>query len=238
MCYSKSNAQLKDSTLSGIDSLKFPIYDRRGDRFTWKNKNSFNISDTGIIKENINYDSKNRQYIIDEKIGNNIYREPTTLTFDEFYRIQSKKNEDDYFKQRSDAILALNKKVARPKARVYNTLFDRIFGVGPQGLKVDIKPAGSVDMLLGYQGQYTNNPTIPENARRTGGLDFNMNTNLNVVANIGDKLKLPINYNTLANFDFANQIKLDYKGKDDEILKSFEAGNISFQSKGTLIKSL
>ncbi|MEI6184627.1 MAG: cell surface protein SprA, partial [Bacteroidota bacterium] len=237
LCFSVAFAQTKDSSSIKTDSLKYPLLDRRGDRFTWKNKNSFDIPDTGIIKENIVYDAKTKQYFIEEKVGNTIYRKPTSLTFQEFYRLQSKKNEDDYFKKRSDAILALNKKLARPKMRVYNSLFDRIFGVSPQGLKVDIKPAGSVDMLLGYQGQYTNNPTIPENARSTGGLDFNMNTNLNVNASIGDKLKLPINYNTLANFDFANQIKLDYKGKDDEILKSFEAGNISFQSKGTLIPS-
>jgi len=237
ICLNFLHAQTKDSSLSKTDSMRYPLYDRRGDRFTWKNNNSFDLPDTGIIKENIVYDAKTKQYFIEEKIGNTIYRKPTTLTFEEFYRIQSKRMEDDYFKKRSDAILTLNKKLARPKMRVYNSLFDRIFGVSPQGLKVDIKPAGSVDMLLGYQGQYTNNPTLPENARRTGGLDFNMNTNLNVNASIGDKLKLPINYNTLANFDFANQIKLDYKGKDDEILKSFEAGNIAFQSKGTLIPS-
>ena len=235
MCYTTGHAQLKDSITASIDSMKYPLYDRRGDRYTWANKNSFDLPDTGIVNQTITYDAKTKQYFIEEKVGDIIYRKPTSLTFEEFYALKSKKDEDDYFKQRSDAILELNKKVQRPKPRVYNTLFDRIFGVGPNGLKVDIKPAGSVDMLLGYQGQYTNNPTIPENARRTGGLDFNMNTNLNVTANIGDKLKLPINYNTLANFDFANQIKLDYKGKDDEIVKSFEAGNISFQSKGTLI---
>ena len=217
--------------------MRYPLVDRRGDRFTWQNKNSFDLPDTGLIKEEIIYDAKTKQYFIDETIGNTYFRKPTSLTFDEFYRIQSKIYEDDYFKQRSDAILELNKKVARPKTRVYTSLFDRIFGVGPQGLKVDIKPAGNVDVTMGYNGQYTNNPTLPESARRTGGLDFNMNTNLNVNANIGDKLKLPINYNTLANLNFANQIKLDYKGKDDEILKSFEAGNISFQSKGTLIPS-
>ncbi len=62
-----------------------------------------------------------------------------------------------------------------------------------------------------------------------------MNANLSVIGNIGDKLKLPISYNTLANFDFDNQLKLDYTGSDDEIIKKIEAGNISFSSKGTLI---
>ncbi|MBS1655333.1 MAG: cell surface protein SprA, partial [Bacteroidetes bacterium] len=43
------------------------------------------------------------------------------------------------------------------------------------------------------------------------------------------------NYNTLANFDFENQLKLDYHGKDDEILKTFQAGNVNFTTKSTLI---
>ncbi|HRX93582.1 MAG TPA: cell surface protein SprA, partial [Chitinophagaceae bacterium] len=54
-------------------------------------------------------------------------------------------------------------------------------------------------------------------------------------AKIGEKLNLPINYNTLANFGFDNQLKLDFKGKDDDIVKEFQAGNTSFASKGTLI---
>ncbi|MEO7045922.1 MAG: cell surface protein SprA, partial [Ferruginibacter sp.] len=98
-----------------------------------------------------------------------------------------------------------------------------------------IAPQGNVDITAGYQGQVTDNPTLPERARKNGGLDFNMNAQVNVNANIGDKLKFPINYNTLANFDLENQLKLDYTGKDDEILKRFEAGNVSFPSRGTLI---
>ena len=219
------------------DSLRYPIKDRRTDRYSWQNKNPFDIRDTTLIKQEIEYDPKTKQYYIIEKIGGKIYRVPTTLTFDEFQRIQARKSEVDYFKKRSQAITVLNRKVVRPKMQVFDKLFDRIFGVGKNGFKVDIKPQGSVDILAGYQGQVTKNPTLPESARKNGGFDFDMNANLNVNANIGDKLKLPINYNTLANFDFENQLKLDYKGMDDEILKSVEAGNVSWQSKGTLIPS-
>ncbi|MEO8173885.1 MAG: cell surface protein SprA, partial [Sediminibacterium sp.] len=81
------------------------------------------------------------------------------------------------------------------------------------------------------------NPTLPERARRNGGFDFDMNAKLNVNANIGDKLKFPINYSTITNFGFDNQLKLDYKGMDDEIIKSLEAGNISFQSRSSLMPS-
>ena len=90
-------------------------------------------------------------------------------------------------------------------------------------------------LSIGYQGQKIKNPTLPERSRKNGGLDFDMNSQFQVDASIGDKLKLPINYNTLANFDYENQLKLDYQGRDDEILKVFQAGNTSFTSKGTLI---
>ena len=92
-----------------------------------------------------------------------------------------------------------------------------------------------MDIAAGYQGQNIKNPTLPERARKSGGFDFPMNAQLQVDANIGDKIKLPINYNTLANFDFENQLKLDYQGKEDEVLKQFQAGNVNFSSKSTLI---
>jgi cell surface protein SprA len=221
------------------DSLHFPLQDRRGDPLTWQNKNPFDIKDTAYLKRTIEYDPKTKQYYIIEKIGNQYFRKPTYLSFDEFWKLRSREAEVDYFNERAQTLYDLNKKVKRPYMKVYNRLFDRIFGgADTNGLKIDIRPQGTVDLTLGYQGQNIKNPTLPENARKTGGFDFNMNANLNVIGNIGDKLKLPINYNTLANFDYENQLKLDYKGMDDEILKSIEAGNIAFQSKGTLIQGV
>jgi len=219
-------------------SLRFPIKDRRGDRFTWQNRNPFDLRDSSYIKQTIEYDPATKQYYIVEKIGNQVYRRPTYLTFDEFYRIRAKQQEAEYFRKRANALTGLNRKVDRPKFKLFNNLFNRVMGADSNGkVKIDIRPQGNVDIMAGYQGQNIKNPTLPERARRNGGFDFDMNANLNVIANIGEKLKLPINYNTLANFDFENQLKLDYKGMDDEIIKSIEAGNINWQSKGTLIPS-
>ncbi|MFW2476031.1 MAG: cell surface protein SprA, partial [Sediminibacterium sp.] len=245
------------------DSLRYPISDRRGDALSNKSRNPFDLRDTALIKRTIEYDPKTKQYVIVEKIGNQYYRTPTTLSFEEFWRLQAREQERDYFKKRADALTRLNKKAERPPLRAYNTLFDRIFGLnelanryaGDLGnaigdvknaandlaaqnrLKIDIRPTGDVNIIAGYQGQNIKNPTLPERARKNGGFDFDMNANLNVNANIGNKLKFPINYNTLSNLNFDNQIKLDYKGMDDELIKSIEAGNISFQSRGTLIPS-
>ncbi len=145
--------------------------------------------------------------------------------------MQGHKAETDYFKKRANTLNILNRGQVKPKLSIYDNLFNRLFGNG----KIEIQPQGNVDITAGYQGQNVKNPTLPENARKNGGFDFNMAAQLNVNANIGDKLKFPISYNTLANFDFTNQLKLDYTGTADEILKRFEAGNVSFPSRSTLI---
>ncbi|MBS1933158.1 MAG: cell surface protein SprA, partial [Bacteroidetes bacterium] len=238
LCCAKVSAspyQKADTTAPAktADTLKFPISDRRGDPFTFPDKNPFNLKDPKNLRDSIEYDPKTKQYYIVEKIGNKYFRKPTYLTFDELMRIRAQQSEDDYFRQRADMLDALNRQKPKPKLNVGDNLFNRIFGLG----KVDIKPQGNVDITAGYQGQNVQNPTLPESARRTGGFDFNMDANVSVLGNIGDKLKLPITYNTLANFDFMNQLKLDYKGGPDEIIKRIEAGNTSFTTKSTLMAS-
>ncbi|WP_431211375.1 cell surface protein SprA [Puia sp. P3] len=213
------------------DTLRFPLYDRRGDRFTNPNKNPFNLKDPANIHDSIEYDPVTKQYYIIEKVGNQYFRKPTYLTFDELMQMQGQNSEDDYFRKRADALDALNRKLLRPKLTVGDNLFNRIFGNG----KIDIRPQGNVDINAGFQSQNIQNPTLPESARRTWSPDFGMNANLNVVGNIGDKLKLPISYNTLANLDLENQLKLDYTGGPDEIIKKIEAGNVSFTTPSTLM---
>ncbi len=219
------------------DSTRYPISDRRGDPLSNQSRNPFDLRDTSLIKRDIEYDPKTKQYYIIEKIGGSYYRKPTSLSFDEFWKLRAQESEMDYFRRRAAMLSTLNLKPPRPRMRVYDKLFDRIFGTTGNGLKVDIKPSGEVNIMAGYQGQNIKNPTLPERARKNGGFDFDMNAKLNVNANIGEKLKFPINYSTLSNLGFDNQLKLDYKGMDDEIIKSLEAGNISFQSRSTLIPS-
>jgi cell surface protein SprA len=212
--------------------LPYPIKDSRSDAVSANNRGTFYLKNPTNVKDSVVYDSKTRSYIVYEKIGNKFYRTPTTYSFDEYWAMKNKQAEAAYFKKRANTTALLNRgKLIKPKLSLTDNLFNRLFGSG----KIDITPQGSVDVIAGYQGQKIDNPTLPERARKNGGLDFNVNAQVNVNASIGDKLKFPINYNTLANFNLDNQIKLDFTGKDDDIVKRFEAGTVSFASKGTLI---
>ncbi|MET0466760.1 MAG: cell surface protein SprA [Chitinophagaceae bacterium] len=211
--------------------LRYPIQDRYGDPYSNPNKNPFDLKDSAFLKKDVQYDPLTGEYYIIETIGGKNYRTPVSFKRDEFLKLQGRKDEAEYFRKRADMMSELNRRMFQPKFQSSPNWFNRIVGFG----KVEIKPSGYVGLLMGYQGQNIKNPTLPERARRNGGLDFNMNAQLQVDAQIGDKLRLPINYNTLANFDFENQLNLNYQGKDDEIIKQFQLGNVNFASKGTLI---
>jgi cell surface protein SprA len=221
----------QDSSSAKInDTLPFPIRDTRGD-FISSNPATYDFQTPPNITDSVAYDPVTKTYTVFEKVGDHYYRTPTTYTAEEFRAMEAKKAEIDYFKKRANTLSFLNRGSVKPKLTVYDNLFNRLFGNG----KIDIQPQGNVDVTAGYQGQNVKNPTLPEKARRNGGFDFNMAAQLNVNASIGNKLKFPISYNTIANFDFTNQLKLDYTGNDDEILKKFEAGNVSFPLRGSLI---
>ncbi len=218
-------------TIGPATDLKFPITDRRGDFLGDNKKSTFDFASPENFTDSVEYDSKTRTYTVYEKIGDKYYRTPTVYTFDEYWALRAKQSEAEYFKKRANTMNLLNRKLSKPKLNMFDNLFNRLFGNG----KIEITPQGNVDIMAGYQGQNIANPTLPERARKNGGLDFDMNAQVNVNANIGDKLKFPINYNTLANFGQDNQLKLDYTGVDDEIIKRLEAGNVQFPSRSNFI---
>ncbi|MDB5223451.1 MAG: sprA [Chitinophagaceae bacterium] len=225
-----SSQKIAAQNTSKKDSLPYPIQDRRGD-FISTDQRTFDLNQPSNIKDSVAYDPLTNRYYVYEKIGSKYYRTPTWYTFDEFVALQGKKDEREYFQKRANTLSLLNRRLIKPKLNIYDNLFNRLFGNG----KIEIQPQGNVDITAGYQGQNIKNPTLPERARKNGGFDFDMAAQLNVNANIGNKLRFPISYNTLANLDFTNQLKLDYTGTDDEIIKRIEAGNISFSSRSTLI---
>lgn len=228
--------ETNEPDINAITDTVPKVNERYGDPYANPNKSPFDFRDTSYVKRTIEYDPKTKQYYIVEKVGDKYYRTPTAYSMQDFLTLQGRKDEEEYFRRRAAMLADMNRRMFKPKFKVSNDWFNRIMGVDSLGkVKIDIRPSGYVDILAGYQGQNIQNPTIPERARKNGGLDFNMNSQLQVDANIGSKLKLPINYNTLANFEFENQLNLNYVGDADQIIKQFQLGNVSFTSKGTLI---
>ncbi|MCS6991086.1 MAG: cell surface protein SprA [Chitinophagales bacterium] len=211
--------------------LRYPIHDRYTDYYTTNSYNGFDLDDPSAIEQKIEYDPESGNYLLTETIGRDFFRNPTYLTFEEFLELEFKKQEAEYWRKRSNASALLSEQGILPEVNVNNRLVDRIFG----GTRVDIRPQGNIDLTFGGNYQNILNPTLTKRQRRQGGFDFDMQIQMNVLAKIGDKLRMNVNYNTGANFSFENQVKLEYTGYQDEIIRKIEAGNVALPLKGSLI---
>ena len=189
------------------------------------------LGDPSNIQMSIEYDPDENQYNINETMGDMFYRNPTYLTFDEFVRSEYSKSTKTYWKDISDNSSEAQKKSIIPKIYIGGQAFDRIFG----GNTIDIRPQGSAELTFGVNIYRNDNPSIPEKQRRNATFDFKEKIQMNIVGNIGEKMKLTTNYNTEASFDFENKMKLEYTGYEDEIIKKLEAGNVTLPLSGSLI---
>lgn len=221
-----------------LDTLP-KIKERYGDFITDPKKNPFDIKDPKSIEKNVEYDPLTDRYIVTERIGEELFRPPTTLSFQEYSNYRRKEDEANYFKQLAGVGQKKDKNFSLDplsKVDIKKDLIDRLFG----GNTVSIQPRGNVDLTFGSTYQRLDNPILPKRAQRQFiPVDFNMNINMNVQGKIGEKLNLNTNFNTGATFDFDNQIKLNYNSSqfgEDDIIKKIEAGNVSLPLRGTLIQ--
>ena len=215
-----------------------PLEDRKDDYINNPVQNPFDLQDPAAIEQTVEYDPETGQYIITERIGDDYFRPPTYMTFEEFMEYQSKKQEQDYFNDLS-GLGGTRSSTGRldpiAKVDIKNQLIDRLFG----GTEVDIRPQGNIDLTFGVEFSNVQNPSFTQRQQRQGGFDFDMGIQMNVEGSIGKKLKLSTNYNTQATFDFDNTMKLDYNTDafgEDDIIKKIEAGNVSLPLRGTLIQ--
>jgi cell surface protein SprA len=124
-----------------------------------------------------------------------------------------------------------SRKGPQSRIEVGGEAFDKIFGSNV----INIIPQGSAELIYGINISRTENPTLSEKLRTIPTFDFKEKIQMNVTGTIGDKVQLGVNYNTDAMFEFENRTKLQYAGKEDEILKKVEAGDVTLPLAGTLI---
>jgi cell surface protein SprA len=183
------------------------------------------------IQYSVQYDPVTGNYVVVQTIGDSIlFRPSTSFTLDEYLDYNVSNNLSEYWNELQDEDDEANRAFA-PKLQVGGEGFKNIFGSN----EIEIRPQGSAELTFGINVSKTDNPRIPERQRTITTFDFNQRIQLNVVGNIGTKMQLTTQYNTEATFDFENQMKLEYTGDEDEIIKKIEAGNVSLPLRGTLI---
>lgn len=214
------------------DTIVKPIWPNEDDPNPSEGGNGIEIPLPDNIEYSVEYNPETGEYEVVQKVGDMIdYRPRSTMTLDEYLDYDLAGNISEFWVQQQQTDTEKSKDFA-PFIKVGGQGFENIFGSN----EIEIRPQGSAELTFGVNISKTENPRIPERQRRITTFDFDQKIQLNVVGNIGTKLKLNVNYNTESTFEFENQMKLEYTGDEDQIIKKIELGNVSLPLKGSLIQ--
>lgn len=181
------------------------------------------------------YDYETGCYVIHTRVGDRDIVTPFILTAEEYNNMTLRQSMMEYYRQK-------NAESAEAKAKDPFNFLDMQFGLGPLDKifgpgGVQLKTQGSVNINMGVKSNKTDNPALSVQARRKTYFDFDQKIQATIQASVGDKMKFNMTYNTDATFEFDNRnLKLAYEGKEDEIIKNLEAGNVSMTTGSSLIR--
>ena len=197
-------------------------------------KKMADLNDAENAKTEATYDERTGQYVLGTRIGDGYLNAPFLMTKEEYEKWSLRRSMSAYFKRKNEEAF---EEAGKKKFDFTDMQFDlgpaeKIFGPGG----VRIRTQGEAELKLGANTKNVDNPSLPIRNRKTFGFDFDEKVNLNLQGSVGDKMEMSLNYNTEAAFDYdAKNLKLKYEGKEDEIIKLIEAGNISFPSNNSLV---
>ena len=187
------------------------------------------------LKQDVVYNDTIDRYIIGSKISDTYLNAPIMMTPEEYRKWVERRSLQQYFKDKNSEIYQAKGKEKFDFTDMHFDLgpAEKIFG--PGGIR--IKTQGTAELKFGATLKNIDNPSLPIRNRKTTTMDFDEKINLNMNGKVGDKVNMNLNYNTDPTFDYdAQNLKLKYDGKEDEIIKLVEAGNISFPSNSSLVK--
>ena len=186
------------------------------------------------LRTEAEYDAKTDKYLIRTKLGNTDIGVPLLLTPEEYLDWTLQQSMQAYYRQKNGEQIGKGKEAFDFMDMKFSLgPAEKLFGPGG----VQIRTQGNAELSFGMNYKNVKNPSLPENQRKTFGFDFDEKININVNGKVGDKVNMNMNYNTDATFDFdTKQLKLKYEGKEDEIIKLIEAGNVSMPTNNSLIR--
>jgi len=225
--FSQESVQTGDTTRKSILKLE----DDSGIPWEQTKKSPLFLDNPSNITSTVIYDPDKNEYVIYKKVGSFDYRTPVHMNPEEFRKYEYTQAMRDYWQSRISGDESGFRSTLIPQIEIGGAAFDKIFGSNT----INIIPQGSAELIFGINISRTQNPTLSEKLRTIPTFDFKEKIQMNVTGTIGDKMQLGVNYNTDALFEFENRTKLQYSGKEDEILKKVEAGDVTLPLTGTLI---
>ena len=190
------------------------------------------FNNPGNFSQNIEYNLTSKDFTFNNTIGTFQSSRPTFMSQSAYKKWMFDQQIQNFWKAKVQSNIK-EEGIAgtKPKIKIGGEGFSKFFG----GNTVDIRPQGSAELSFSGNFNKTKNPSLTENQRNQSNFNFDQSIQMNVIGKIGTKLSLRTNYDTKSQFDFENQMKLEYTGDEDDIVKKIELGNVSLPLSGSLI---
>ncbi|MES2797707.1 MAG: cell surface protein SprA, partial [Bacteroidota bacterium] len=185
---------------------------------------NFSFNPEGTIRFDVNNKGKRSSF--------SNYRNPESIPLDQYSTMQDEYLYNKMLRQyasATDGVSDISGRGLKPKL-FKSKIFDSILGQ-----KIDLQPNGFVSVEIGAFFQNSDNPLLPIRQRKSGQFVFNQQASFNLTGGIGDLMKINTNFDTKASFNFQNQLKMNYRAQEEDIIQNVEAGNINFTLPTTLI---
>lgn len=179
------------------------------------------------------YDTEKGEYVIRRKVGSRNLGSPSYLSVDDYKSYDFEQSIYKYWSERSDLQRQATGegRLIGGKLKIGGAALESVLGENA----IEIIPQGSAELTLGVDFKKQDDPRLMENQKKSTNFKYDSKIQANVTGKVGDKFKVNFDYNTQATFDFENNVKIEYKGDEDEIVQRIEAGNVTFPLSGTLI---
>jgi len=198
------------------------------------------LENTSKIQREVTFTDSNK-VIIREKIDGEDIKAPLVMDFKDYIKTLEKNNNDkvfyDIFSESfkgstTDDLTKLFEKftdITIPLPFKTETIF------GPPTFNLRIN--GTVDITASFQNVKSDESTVNFLTNNQNNINFKQEVQVTAKGSIGDKLTIDADWNTQRVFDFENQLKIRYTGYADEVIQKIEAGNVSLDTKSSLIQS-
>lgn len=196
------------------------------------------LENSSLVKTEVTFGDSNK-VIIRQTINGEDFKAPLVMNFDDYLKRKIDMTEgaifyelfSDKFKgNTTDDLTRLFEKFTDITIPLpFKT--ETIFGPPTFNLKIN----GAVDITASYQNNNVSSLSFTNNNQ--SNINFKQEVQVTAKGSIGDKLTIDADWNTQRVFDFENQLKLKYTGYADEVIQKIEAGNVSLETKSSLIQS-
>ena len=232
-----ANAQTAASSKAVADTtVRYPVTKTTPESYEdIGNEGAVDLRTPSNIKSEIEYDPTTNRYILRTRVGETEIATPFSLTAEEYGNYSFRKSMEAYYREKNAYDPATEDANEFDFLNMNFSLgpLEKVFGPGG----VQLKTQGNVEVNMGVKYNRIDNPALSLEARAKTYFDFDTKIQASVNAKVGNKLGFNLNYNTDATFAFDSQnLKLQFQGDEDDIIKNIEAGNVSMTTGSSLIR--